>query len=182
MILRNEFGQFLEGSHYREPKPYWNREFLYDLYVTKEMSCGDIAEKYNVTEAAILYWLRKHKIKRRTVSEAREVKYWGANGEYNPMFGKNGDSNPNYKGGITPKRQYEYSHLEWKSIAKSVKKRANGFCERCGIQHKRLHIHHIIPIKDGGDIVCSPSLLIVLCPKCHGFIHSKRNTSRELLK
>ena len=93
-----------------------------------------------------------------------------------------GKKNPNYKGGVTPIRQTIYSRIPWKEIAKKVKERANGHCERCGMSNNRLHIHHIKPLKNGNEIVCHIDDLIVLCPKCHGFIHSKKNTEKELLK
>lgn len=182
MISRNKNGQFTKGSHYREWKPFWEKEYLFNLYVNEKKSSSEIASMFDVTDGNILYWLKKHGIRRRNVSEAREEKHWGSFGRNNPMFGKIGTLNPNFKGGVTPIRQQVYSQSEWKTIAKEVKERANGKCERCGDTSSRLHIHHIMPITDGNPIVCSVDNLVCLCPKCHAFIHSKSNTDSELIK
>lgn len=182
MILRNDKGQFIKGAHYRDFRPYWDKDFMYDLYVNQKKSSCDIASMYGVTAGNIQYWLRKHNITRRNSSEARKVKYWCMSGEKNPMYGKFGDKNPNYKGGVAPERQKTYARFEWKELAKKVKKRANGHCERCGCECNRLHIHHIKQLKNGNSIVCKENEIIVLCPKCHGYIHSKKNTNKELLK
>ena len=182
MIFRNNKGQFIKGSHYRDRKSFWDRDFMYNLYVNQKKSSKEIAEMFGITAAAVQYWLRKQNIKRRNTSEVRKLKHLGSSGVDNPMYGKYGQKNPNYKGGVTPIRQTIYSRIPWKEIAKKVKERANGHCERCGMSNNRLHIHHIKPLKNGNEIVCHIDDLIVLCPKCHGFIHSKKNTEKELLK
>ena len=43
------------------------------------------------------------------------------------------------------------------------------FCQYCG--EKAEHVHHIIPIVNGGDN--REGNLISLCSKCHGLIHNK---------
>lgn len=182
MILRNDKGQFVKGTNYRTVQPYWDKDFMYDLYINQNMSSGDIASMYGVTSGNIQYWLRKHGISRRNTSEARKIKHWGASGDKNPMYGVRGELSPRYKGGITPPRQQSYNKSEWKTLSKIVLDRANGKCERCGDEHKRLHIHHIVPIKNGGEFLCDANKLIVLCPKCHYFIHSNNNTNKEYIK
>ena len=182
MIERNEKGQFKKGCHWRTPKSYYDRDTLYDLYITQKKSSSEIANMFNVTPGAIQFWLRKLDIPRRGTSEAREVKYWGVAGEANPMFGKSGELNPNYKGGIAPERQRLYSSAEWKSLKQLVIERSKGVCERCGEPSNQLNIHHVIPLEDGGEILCDKSELAALCPKCHTFVHSKRNVENEYIK
>ncbi|HCG8032790.1 TPA: HNH endonuclease [Vibrio parahaemolyticus] len=48
-------------------------------------------------------------------------------------------------------------------------------CAVCGtkIDESRLEIHHIRPIKDGGD--SSPENVIHICPNCHREIHTTNN-------
>ncbi|RLI76939.1 hypothetical protein DRP05_11675 [Archaeoglobales archaeon] len=62
-------------------------------------------------------------------------------------------------------------------------RRANYRCERCGDSKYKLHIHHIIPRKDGGKH--TPENLIVLCPSCHQYAEWLYNNgfevSREIL-
>ena len=182
MVKRNEKGQFIKGTHWRNEKPYYDKEFMSDLYVTQKKSCAEIASEYGVTPGAIIFWLKKHNIPRRNTSETRAIKHWGSSGENNPMYHHYGEKNPNYKGGKTPERQATYSRLEWKRLEKSALDRAKGACEKCGDKNKRLHVHHIEPLKSGGKIICDINMLAVLCPKCHSYVHSRRNVEGEYLQ
>lgn len=63
---------------------------------------------------------------------------------------------------------------DWDSRKRSVKRRDNYKCGNCSRQggtagDANLHVHHIVPIKDGGshDI----SNLQTLCQQCHNAIH-----------
>jgi predicted DNA-binding protein YlxM (UPF0122 family) len=51
-----------------------SKEELYRLYWKQGLSCEEIAEKYNVHKEAVRQWMVKHKIPRRTYSEAMLVK------------------------------------------------------------------------------------------------------------
>ena len=118
---RNEKGQFIagirsspetefkKGCHWREPKPYWDRDWLYTEYVINQRSAADIAIDFDCNENNIMYFLKKHKIETRTMSETRAVKHWGLSGEQNAMYGKRGTEVPSWKGGCTPERQAFYS-------------------------------------------------------------------------
>ena len=53
----------------------------------QERNTGDIAAEWGVTDSTIIQWLRKHDIPRRTISQARYIKRWGARGANNPMYG-----------------------------------------------------------------------------------------------
>jgi len=171
-------GQFKKGEHWRTHQPYWDKAWLEKEYATK--SCGDIAKDFNITEAAILFWLRKHGIERRTTSEAREIKYWGCSGEDNPMFGKRGELNQNWKGGCTPDRQLFYMTDEWKRACQEVYRRDDAKCRRCKKSGK-LHIHHVISFAEKRHRA-EPDNLVLLCVGCHRFVHSKKNTNLEFIK
>jgi hypothetical protein len=95
---------------YREPRPHWDAAWLRNEYLTKRRSSGDIALEAGVTDAAIIFWLRKHGIPRRSAAEARAAKHWGVSGEANPMHGKCGPLNPRWKGGVSP--QWRKAHPE----------------------------------------------------------------------
>jgi hypothetical protein len=136
--MRNEKGQFIKGvrshpetefkpgQHWREHKPFWDKAWLQTEYTDKQRSAGEIAAEFGTTESAILFWLRKHGIPRRTISEARDVKRWGASREGNPMYGKRGPESPSWKGGSTPERQSLYSSLEWTDAVETVWQRDRG--------------------------------------------------------
>ena len=171
-------GQFKKGQHWRDHKPYWDKEWLEIEYSKK--SSMDIAKDWNITDGAILHWLRKHNIKRRTISEARALKYWGCSGEDNPMFGKCGKLNPNYRGNCTPERQSFYVSAEWKKVCSAVYKRDNAKCVRCGKPGK-MHVHHIVSFSEK-KYRADVNNLVLLCVKCHRFVHSKKNVKLEYIK
>lgn len=184
IVMRNRLtGRFLKGYTYRKEKPFWNKEWLLDEYVTKEKSAKDIAIEQKCHRNNILFWLQKHNIKARNVSESRKLKYWGQSGEDNPMFNKRGELSSNWKGGITPERQEFYQSIEWKKACGFVWKRDNALCQRCKIKNNEgvpFHIHHIVSFKNK-EIRANPDNLILLCKICHNYVHSKSNKHREFL-
>lgn len=183
---RDKKGQFTKGTHWRTATPIREREWLYEQYVTLKRASGDIAKDFGYTDSAVLFWLKKHGIPRRTTREIRQIKHWGTSGSDNPMWNKKGELNPRWKGGITPERQSFYLSSEWKSACSGVWKRDNATCQRCGV-HKAdspdipFHIHHI----ESFAIVekrADTKNLILLCEICHHWVHSKKNTKKEFLR
>lgn len=177
--------EFKPGQHWREPKPYWDREWLYKEYVVKQRSAGEIARDFGCYENNILYFLEKHGIPRRSHTEARRIRRTGScPGPKNGMYGRRGKDHPNWKGGVTPERQALYSSLEWREVVRIVWDRDQGVCQRCGIkkqEHQRaFHMHHIVPFSNK-ELRTDPTNVVLLCTKCHGFVHSQKNTEREFL-
>lgn len=176
--------QFKKGQHWRERKSHWDRDWLYNKYVVEKMSIPDIAKICGCTDSNISFWMKKHDIKGRTVSEARKEKYWGLSGEDNPMWNRKGELNINWKGGITAERQSFYTSVEWKNVCSLVWKRDIASCQRCGILADNgipIHIHHIVSFKEKeirGDI----NNLILLCKICHNWVHSKKNINKQYIK
>lgn len=178
-------GQFKKGQHWREVQLFRERAWLVENYVVKERSAGDIAQEFSVTDAAILFWLRRHKIPRRTVSQARSIKHWGAVGVDNPMWNRKGELNPRWKGGVTKARQLFYVGQEWKKACREVWKRDDAKCQRCGLDHRvdpgvPIHVHHLESFAVV-ELRADTTNLILLCEPCHLFVHSKKNTHREYL-
>ena len=167
-----------------DSKPYWDHDWLYQEYITKQRSAADIASDFECKENNILYFLAKLGIPRRTISEVRAVKYWGLSGEQNGMYGKTGVDNPRWRGGCTPERQALYSSQEWTEAAKTVWRRDSATCQRCKQSGQRyegaLHIHHIVSFANAA-LRTDPCNLVLLCDKCHWFVHSKKNTEGEFL-
>lgn len=151
---RNTAGQFLPGTHWREPQDFRDRDWLVAEYVVKKRSLGDIAKQFGVSEPAIRFWMKRHDIPRRTTSEARKVKHWGAVGSDNPMWNKKGELNPMWKGGVTPERQAFYASAEWRSACRAVYARDRGFCRRCTL-HRRRNTGHTVP-HPSPRFVCRP--------------------------
>jgi 5-methylcytosine-specific restriction protein A len=176
-------GRFLKGYTYRKEKPFWNKEWLFIEYISKGKSAQEIADENNCINNNILFWLNKHNIKRRNISESRKLKYWGQKGEDNPMWNKKGELNHNWKGGITPERQGFYQSQEWKDTCRFVWNRDKGICQRCKIKNNEgvpFHIHHIISFKNK-ETRSNPDNFILLCKICHNYVHSKSNKNREFI-
>jgi len=176
--------QFSEGEHWRDEKPYWNEDWLRREYARKGRSTGDIASEFDCTANNIRYHLRKHGVERRTISEARELKDWGASGEENGMHGRTGEDNPNWKGGVTPERQALYSSQEWGNACSVVWDRDDATCQRCHTHRDEtdsvLHIHHIISFANE-EYRSDPDNLVLLCEECHHWVHSSENSENEFL-
>ena len=183
--MRNNKGQFKKGTHWRERRPWWDKKWLNNQYTICKRSASDIAKDGNVGETAILYWLVKHDIPRRTMKEIRSHKHWGLSGADNPMWNKYGDLNPRWLGGITPERQSFYQSQEWKTACSFVWKRDMATCQRCNIEKQEspdipFHIHHIISFANE-ELRADTDNLILMCEICHQFIHSKRNINNEYI-
>ena len=69
--MRAANGQFVKGSHWRRPALHWDAAWLRNEYEQQGRSAADIARDAGTTENAILYWLTKHSIPRRSMSQAR---------------------------------------------------------------------------------------------------------------
>ena len=69
-----------------------------------------------------------------------------------------------------------------KDLISRVKKRCNYMCQRCGEFEKldSFHVHHIISrrIKKYSR---DENNLILLCPSCHKWVHSKLNINKEYI-
>ena len=175
--------EFKPGQHWRKKKPYWDRAWLFVEYADKKRSAAEIAADWGVTENAILFWLKKHDIPTRTMVEIRTEKHWGSEGESNGMYGRTGEESPQWKGGVTPKRQAFYSSREWSDAIKIVWERDEGICQRCRAENtnrRKMHIHHIVGYENE-ELIAEPSNLVLLCPKCHSFVHSKNNINQEFI-
>ena len=177
-------GRFKKGQHWRSHKPHWDKEWLTEMYIIRKISIPDIAKMSNCTDSNISYWMGKHGIIGRTISEARKIKRWGLFGEDNPMYNKRGILNANWKGGISPERNAFYSSIEWKSIVPVIFKKYNYKCVRCGQGHAdkshKLHIHHLVSFSCK-ELRCDENNLVLLCKSCHDFVHSNKNTDNEYI-
>ena len=182
--MRGADGRFVKGEHWRPHRPHWDAEWLRSAYCEQGRSTGDIARDAGVTDAAIIYWLRRHGIERRTISQARAVKRWGARGHDNAMFGRTGDKNPRFVDGSSPERQRMYVQGAGREFLRSALARDCYRCVRCGVDKsgpKSLHVHHVRPWSGNPDLRFNLGNVVTLCRGCHGWVHSRANTDREYL-
>lgn len=182
---RSPATEFKPGTHWREPQKFREEDWLRQEYAVLGRSAGDIAKQFSVTDSAVIFWLRKHGIPRRSTAEARSLKHWGAVGSDNPMWNKRGELNPRWLGGVTPERQDFYTSMEWKSACSTVWSRDKETCQRCDLKKSDspdmpFHIHHIVSFADK-ELRADPANLVLLCEACHHFVHSRGNLNGEYL-
>jgi len=58
------------GMTFSGEKPWHNESVLRHLYHDEKLSLKETSEVFEITEASLLYWMDKHEIDRRTVSQA----------------------------------------------------------------------------------------------------------------
>lgn len=183
-MTRQANGRFLKGEHWREHQPFREKDWLVREYVDGRRSTGDIAKQFGVRDTAIQFWMKKHGIKGRSISEARSVKKWGSFGEKNPMYGKRGPEVPAWRGGHTPERQAFHGSKEWAEVSSLVWRRDRGTCRKCSQKANdseyRFDVHHVEPFANVA-LRAVESNLVLLCRKCHRWVHSKKNVGKLFL-
>lgn len=105
-------------------------------------------------------------------------------GPNNGMYGRTGESNPNFIDGSSPERQRVYASSKWKELIRRVYKRDNRKCVRCKAVHStsnKLHIHHIKSWAGNPEFRFDFYNVILLCKSCHNWVHSAANTEKEYL-
>jgi hypothetical protein len=181
---RRRDGTFKPGTHWRPRKPHWDRKWLMKEYSTKRRTAAEIATEAGCTENNIFFWLKKHSIHRRSMSEIRRIKKWVVSGKKNGMYGRCGSANPRWIDGSSPLRQKMYARSFWKDLAKSVYDRDEYKCRRCKSPHCKghpLHAHHVKPWAGNPKERFALENIITLCKPCHNWVHSKDNSRHEFL-
>jgi transposase-like protein len=77
LVSHERHAQIHNETVYVDGNPWYSRENLAGLYVDKEYSTSEIAEKYDVTADAVRQHMKKHGINRRSKLEAQNVRYAG---------------------------------------------------------------------------------------------------------
>ncbi len=172
----------------RDPKSVWN--WLKDLGIPTRPRGGTTSPGCFVKGQTNLFKGHKHTEEtRKKLSEIAKrtgrVPYKPEIGSY--MKGRKGADTPGWKGGLTPERQAVYASLEWSEAVKAVWKRDDAYCQRCGKRHNEpqargtFHIHHIVSFMVR-ELRTNPDNLVLLCNKCHRWVHGKQNKKREFIK
>ena len=60
-------------------------------------------------------------------------------------------------------------------IKHQIWKRSGGRCEECGreLDEELLEVHHIVPVCERPDLICSQSNIHIVCPECHNRLHGR---------
>lgn len=120
--------------------------------------------------------LREQKIRSGHVPYLRNGQHW--------MKTAKKDELPNWKGGITPERQAMYASKEWGKAFRAVWKRDKATCQRCKKKHEKgcpFDVHHIVGFACR-ELRTEVSNLVLLCEKCHYWVHGPKNRKGRFLK
>ncbi len=103
-----------------------------------------------------------------------------------PNNGRRGKDHQSWKGGITPARQAFYASPEWAKASRTAWKRDGGFCQRCerhcdDDDELSFDLHHIVGF-EYVPLRAEVSNLVLLCEKCHYWVHGKQNVDRDFIK
>lgn len=170
----------------RDSKRVW--EWLRDYGIeTRKRGYGNLNNQFKKGEPSRFLG---HKHTKKTKEKIRQKRLedghvpYLVNGQH--WLKQEGVHSPAWKGGVTPERQTIYSSPEWREAVKKVWKRGNATCQLCGKhqdddrEHK-FHIHHIYPFAEYKHLRTNPDALVLLCPDCHHFVHSKKNTELKFM-
>lgn len=169
----------------RDAKRVWEWFKQYGIDVRKrggESSKGSFQKGHKLGVGRVLTQDAKNKIREARINDGhvpylKDGVHW---------LKHEGAVSPMWKGGITPERQGVYSSLEWKDCVKAVWKRDNATCQKCkhhqsNYRETKFHIHHIESFM-AKEKRCEVSNLVLLCPTCHKFVHSKNNVNKLFIK
>ena len=109
-----------------------NKKWLYEEYVVKRRGAAEIGEELGHSLRVVQNALRDFGIHVRNDSECK----------VGLMIG---EKHPNWKGGITPFNLLCREYFEV-NIRPIISERDNYTCQKCGKEHCRLHVHHIVPL------------------------------------
>lgn len=105
-------------------------------------------------------------------------------GSSNGMYGRTGSANPNYRHGLSPERQRVQSSAEYQEFLRRVEIRDGHHCRRCGqysAKKRGMHVHHIYAWEDFPELRTDVDNGVLLCRRCHEWVHSAENIDREWL-
>ncbi len=167
-------------------QPFHDPDWLKSEY-EKGRNCYDIAEECGVVPGTVFRYMVRFGIETRSTHESlrlagTQVRLFG---EKNPMWGRKGPRATNWKGGITPERQAFYESEEWASACSAVWKRDKATCQRCGKkktgEDQVFCVHHIVSFAIK-HLRADPANLVLLCEKCHRWVHSNANADRKFIR
>lgn len=179
--VKNFNGNYCNQQHrglFFRGKPTWNKGLknVYTLSEQHKINIGlGVQNNSNIKKTQFkkgYKWNEKSKKKR-----IQTIKKTGVlSGKRNGMYGRNGDKNPNWKGGISYWRKQYYNSIPYMEWQKEVFKRDNYKCQICGDSKKGdkiIHAHHIKSFAEYPKLRLEINNGMTLCNVCHSKVHSK---------
>lgn len=191
-------------SKSRQYGSYISKSKLLELYVEKELSTRQIAEKFNIRDhKKILRLLKKHNIEPRDSHQFTEkrrkiislqMKRRMKDPKNNPMKNsktiekykrtleetgiRKGENNPAWKGGVTPENLRIRSSLEMEIWRNIVFERDGYKCQICE-SNKNIEANHIKKFSTHKKLRLESTNGITLCKNCHNAIAGKEKSLEQ---
>jgi transposase-like protein len=135
-----------------------------ELYMEKQLSTTEIAEKLQISATTVGVWLERAGIDRRKSPTKRvREKLRKAN---------LGEKRYNWKGGITGERRRQRLSMYMRDAREACFRRDDYTCRACGQRGGKLNAHHVWPFQRFPDLKYEVSNLVTLCKKCHDAFHN----------
>jgi len=150
-----------------------DKSWLDDQYVVKRKSLHAIADEIGASTAVVRGWLKQHGIDRRN-RQQHLGRNWSEDVRNRMSAAKKGkyqgESNPNWRGGLVNPNARLRSSYESKKWALAVRERDGHKCVECG-ETERLHSHHVKSWKSHPELRFEVSNGLTLCSMCHQKAH-----------
>lgn len=178
------------------------KDILYDLYRVQHKSTNEIAKMYDITDGAVLYWLRKYDIPSFTTSEAVNIYLYEKGGlekaretqstmenRIKSSCRQRGIAIEDFDGFATTEQHMARNNTYYKEWIKKVFQRDNYTCQCCGKRGGNLNAHHLYNFAEYENLRYEIYNGITLCPQCHlvnypnsfHSIYGERNNTPEQL-
>ncbi len=143
------------------------------LYINENLSCLQLAEKFDCSTSPIFRILKENEIKIRKISGKTYEEFYGEE-KAKKIKSKKGmplEKNPNWQGGKSFEPYTKEFNNKFKRL---IKKRDNYECLKCRMHQEKLNyplvIHHI----DYNKLLSIPQNCITLCNKCNSEVNFNR--------
>lgn len=110
-------------------------------------------------------WLKTVKEKFKVAKLKNPSKYW--------LNKKRPELRKKLSKQYTKWRKQMSDRTEYRAWRRAVIARDGYQCASCGVVEKRLHVHHIIPVKQNSKKMLDVNNGKILCKRCHNKEHSK---------
>lgn len=188
-----------------KPKPLKGitKEELYELYRVQKLTSTEIAQKYGVTDGAILYQLKKFNIPTYSMSEAINIYLYEKGGiekaretqstmenRIKSSCRQRGIAIEDFTGFATTEEHMARNNTYYKEWIRKVFERDNYTCQCCGKRGGDLNAHHLYNFSEYVDLRYEVSNGITFCKQCHLInypnsfhsIYGERNNTPEQVK
>lgn len=156
------------------------KDVLYNLYRIQHKSTLEIGKMFDITDGAVLYWLKKYNIPSYSTSEAINFYLYEKGGierarkEQSTMENRiksscrqRGITFEDFDGFSTSEQHMARNNTYYKEWKNNVFKRDNYTCQCCGKRGGNLNAHHLYNFAGYEDLRYAVDNGITFCEKCH---------------